>query len=152
MTELNIRQKREKREYALLNAWLWDLHANHLQWRRVRLGPLPTKELARMYSVLQRWADAILIVDDIVWIVEAKVRPNFGAIGQLEGYAGLFPRTPEFTAYKDWPVQLVLLTMLTDMTIVDMCNKKGIRYEVYPIEKINLMRRSQGLPEMPMPQ
>ena len=85
------------KESDMLNAWLWEKHREDLQWRRVRLGPIPSKAMARMYMTMLRWADAVIVQDGIVYIVEAKLRPGPGAIGQLELYKKLFGNTLEFT-------------------------------------------------------
>ena len=128
------------KETDLLNAWLWDKHRTDVQWRRVRLGVLPTKELNRMYMTIMKWADAIFLNDGIVHIVEAKIRPNFGATGQLKGYKMLFPQTPEFTAYRDWPIKMILLTMTEDLNTIESASQEGIEYEIFTLEDINRVR------------
>jgi len=126
-------QQREKR---LLNEWLAEFHPTDLQWRRVRLGAIPTKRKGREFLVGLRWCDAIYIKDDIVHIVEAKIKPDLGVIGQLEHYHDLFYRTPEFSQYKDKQVQLVLLTAWPDLEVKALCMKKGIEYVLYQPEWI----------------
>jgi len=128
------------KESDMLNAWLWEKHRFDIQWRRIRLGVLPTKELARMYMTLLRWTDAIVLKDGTVYIIEAKLRPAPGAVGQLELYKQLFPETPEFDAYKEWPIKLVLLTSVVDLNMVEMCSKKDIDYEVFTEEEVNKTR------------
>ena len=119
------------KESELVNKWLWEFHPTSLQWRRVRLGIVPTKEFAKMYMVILRWADAIFIEDGIVHIVEAKLRPTAGAIGQLEHYKQLFRRTPEFSQYWNYPIEMILLTSYMDLEIVQLCTDKSIKYEFY---------------------
>jgi hypothetical protein len=121
----------QQSEAKLVNDWLWTFHPTSLQWRRVRLGIVPDKEYAKMYMVILRWADAIFIEDGKVHIVEAKLRPDAGAIGQLEHYKDLFTRTPEFQQYWNYPIELILLTPYLDLELVALCSKKGIRYEHY---------------------
>jgi len=121
----------QQKEARLVNEWLMLNHPNALQWRRVRLGPLPNKELARMYMVTLRWADAIYVEDGTVFIVEAKMRPDLGAISQLKAYKDLFYQTPEFTEFRNRPVELILLTTRRDPVLFDMCKREGIHYEVY---------------------
>ncbi|MCK5138347.1 MAG: hypothetical protein KAQ85_00760 [Thermodesulfovibrionia bacterium] len=130
------------KETDMLNAWLWEKHRTDIQWRRIRLGVLPTKELARMYMVILRWADAIYLKDGVVYIVEAKLRAEPGALGQLELYKELFPQTPEFDQYKEWPIKLVLLSSVVDLNMVQLCSKKGIDYEVFTEEDVNKTRMS----------
>lgn len=128
------------KESDMLNAWLWEKHREDIQWRRVRLGVMPTKEMARMYMTILRWTDAIVISDGVVYIVEAKLRPEPGAIGQLELYGQLFVQTPEFEAYKNYPIKLMLLTSVMDLNMVEMTSKKNILYEMFTEEDVNKVR------------
>ena len=128
------------KESDMLNAWLWEKHRTDTQWRRIRLGVLPTKELARMYMTLLRWADAIVLSKGIVYIIEAKLRPAPGAVGQLELYKQLFVQTPEFEDYKNWPIKMVLLTSVVDLNMVEMTSKKDILYEVFTEAEVNKTR------------
>ena len=119
------------KESDLVNKWLWEFHPSSLQWRRVRLGVVPDKEIARAYMVILRWADAVFVENGVVTIVEAKLRPNAGAIGQLEHYKMLFGRTPEFSQYWNYPINLILLANYMDLEIVELCTKKNIKYVFY---------------------
>ena len=134
------------KETDMLNAWLWDKHRFDTQWRRVRLGVLPTKELARIYMTLLRWVDAIYLKDGVVFIVEAKLRSEPGALGQLKLYEQLFKNTPEFDAYKNWPIQKVLLTAVMDLNMAELCSKENIEYELYTLEDVNKARMEMRLP------
>lgn len=133
-------------EKALLNSWLWKEHQTSIQWRNVRLGPLPTKELARAYNVLMRFADAVYLEDGTVFIVEAKIRPGPGAIGQLELYLQLFKETPEFSAYKLWPIKLVLLTSILDLQMAEFASKKDIKLVIFNENDVNKVRSELMLP------
>lgn len=121
----------QQKESVLLTRWLASFHRTHLQWKRVRLGIPANPEEAKLYSVMQRWADCIFVEDGIVHIVEAKLRPDFGTIGQLEGYKELFVVTPEFSEYVNWPIKLILLTSYLDLAVAESCSKRGITYEFY---------------------
>lgn len=129
------------KETDMLNAWLWSKHRFDIQWRRVRLGVLPTKEMARIYMTLLRWVDAIVIREGVVYIIESKLRSDPGALGQLELYKKLFRNTPEFEQYKLYPIQLVLLTSIVDLNMVELCSEKGVQYEVFSEEDVNKVRR-----------
>jgi len=121
----------QQKESVLVNRWLAKFHRTSPQWTRVRLGIPANPDEAKMYSVLLRWADAIFIEDGFVNIVEGKLRPNLGAIGQLEGYKELFKVTPEFSAYENWPIKLILLSAMMDLGVAQICSKKGILYEIW---------------------
>ena len=133
-------------ESDLLNAWLWEKHRENLQWRRVRLGVLPTKELNRMYLTILRWADAIVIKDGIVFIVEAKLRAQPGVISQLQLYDKLFGQTPEFSQYWLWPRKLMILSSVVDLNMVELASDKGILFELFTEEEVNITRKAQMLP------
>jgi len=119
------------KESTYLNRWLWEKHKTHVQWRRIRVGPLPSKAMARMYMSLLRWVDAIFLQEGMVHIVEAKIAPRAGAIGQLLLYKELFLQTPEFQAYKSWPIVLDFLCPEPDLQLAETCTKHGIRYIVW---------------------
>jgi len=92
----------QQKESVLLTRWLAEFHRTSIQWKRVRLGIPANPAEAKLYSVLMRWADAIL-----------------------------FYVTPEFVQYANWPVKLILLSPVMDLGIAQICTKKGITYEVY---------------------
>jgi len=98
---------------------------------------------------LLRWVDAIVISDGVVYIVEAKLRPMPGAIGQLELYRKLFLNTPEFDQYKDWPVKMILLTTMPDLNMIELCSEKDIAYEIFNIDDVNRVRMEMMLPVLP---
>jgi len=121
----------QQREAKLVNEWLMTFHPNALQWRRVRLGPLPKKELASLYKVTLRWVDAIFKEGDKIYLVEAKLKPTPSAIGQLKLYKELFYQTPEFSEFHNLPVEMILLTTREDPHVKNLCIQEGINYVVY---------------------
>lgn len=124
----------QQKESVLLTKWLKTFHRTALQWKRVRLGEVADKEEARYYKVILRWADAVFVEDGVVYIVEAKLRPSLGVIGQLEGYKALFIVTPEFQQYWNYPIKMILLSAYLDLNIAELCRKKEIIYEVWKPE------------------
>ena len=121
----------QQKESILLTKWLAKFHRVDPQWKRVRLGIPANPEEAKLYSVLLRWADAIFLHKGTMYIVEAKLRPDLGTIGQLEGYKELLKVTPEFIAYENWPIGMILLSPVMDFGIAQIASKKGIIYEVW---------------------
>jgi len=111
-----------KPESRLLYEWMVENYPDKPQWRRVRLGPYPKGHEEPIYGIVRRWIDGV---------VEAKIRPDPGALSQLELYAKLFPKTPEFSMFKDKPLELVFLTTKTDPEVEALAKEKGIRYVVY---------------------
>ena len=124
----------QQKESILLTKWLAKFHRTDVQWKRVRLGVPANPEEAKLYSVLLRWADAIFLKDGLVNIVEAKLKSDPKAIGQLQMYEELFKVTPEFIQYENWPVKMILLTANLDLATAQLCSKKGITNEVWKPE------------------
>ena len=121
-------------ESVLLTKWLKKFHREKTQWKRVRLGVAADPEEARMFSVTLRWADAIFLDEGFVNIVETKLKADPKAIGQLEMYKRLFPVTPEFSQFKDWPIRLILVAPNLDLAVAEMASDKGIIYDVFKPE------------------
>lgn len=121
----------QQREARLVNEYLMKYWPNTIQWKRVRVGPSRNQEEAKMYQVLQRWADAILWNGEEIIIIEAKIRPTAGAVGQLEHYIELFPQTPEFKRYWNKPIKGVLLVAMPDVELASYATSKGLEYTVY---------------------
>ena len=127
----------QQREARLVNEWLWLNYNTKPQWHRVRLGPAFDKETARMYKVLLRWADAVVLNDNEILIIEAKMTPEPGAISQLEFYAQEFKHTPEFSDYWDFPQRLIFLTTREDEALHALASEKNIEYVVFRPDWVN---------------
>ncbi len=122
-------------EKVFLNAWLWEFHRANPQWTRVRLGPVPNPKQAKIFSVLLRWADAVFLEGGELVIVEAKIRPDFGGIGQLLGYKMLIKATPQFDNYESWNVKLILLSKFPDLAVTELASQFNIEHEVWNPEE-----------------
>jgi hypothetical protein len=107
-----------------------ELAGKHWQ-TRVRLGPLPPGEDARLYMTKLRWADICTFEPDIVTIYEAKLEPGSKAVGQLLEYKNLFFQSPHFSRYATAQVNLVLLTSRIDLPVQEICKENGIEYRVF---------------------
>jgi len=101
---------------------------------RMRLGgvsesersSLPAGVSERIFTVTQRYADAICIFEDHIEIWEAKLIRPLAAITQLQLYERLFRRTPEFARYTDAEILLSILTPIRDPDLEDIASDAGI--------------------------
>lgn len=118
-------------EKRMINEYLWDVYKDKPQWKRVRLGQVPDRELAQLYKVGLVWADAIVFDDPSIIIIETKIRPTLGAVGQLEGYRDALKVTPEFSKYQFAPVKLQLVSTIEDRNIRAFAESKGIEFVVF---------------------
>ena len=125
----------QPREMQMITEWLAKTQAGKRWMTRVRLGsprpevPRPDmspEELA-MIGSWRRWADAIILENTKVTIVEAAIRPEPGDISKLQLYARLFPHTPEFEAWHALPVEMILLYAIEDPTVIFLAREAKIR-------------------------
>lgn len=117
------------REKRMLVEWLARTHPKVMQWRNVRLGPIPHGNPA--FNTVRRYADAVLLDNNVVYIVEASVMPDYTKIAQLELYESMFPETPEFSSVAHLPIKKVFLTSMLDKYTKDLAESKGVDYEVF---------------------
>jgi len=146
----------------MVSEWLMKTQKLKRWMTRVRLGsprpevPRPDmspEELA-MIGSWRRWADAIILENDKVTIVEAAIRPEPGDISKLQLYARLFPHTPEFEAWRALPVELILLYAIEDPAVVLLAREAKIRAIEYkptwlPSYMEILMPRERRAPQAP---
>lgn len=121
-----------KAEPLWVDRWLKNEHRNALTWTRPRLGEIPPGEFEGLMGVVRCYPDAIFVEDNVVHIVEGKLEPNATGVGQLQLYAQEFPKTPEFTQFKNLPVKLIFLTTRYDSRIEELCKLADISYVIYP--------------------
>ena len=118
-------------ESRLIYEYMINRYSRFPQWRRVRVGPIPGKEPKELYGVLRRWVDGIVFTGSKIILIEAKMKPDPAAIGQLLFYKKMFPLTPEFEMYKDYPIEMEFVTTREDPMVKAQCKDNGIRYVVY---------------------
>ena len=118
-------------ETLMRSRWVKKLSNEFPRWYNVRMGKLPDVPMAGMFKVILGYADLVYIDDDIVQIVEFKVRDFRGAIGQLLSYKQEFAKTPEFAPYKDFPISLRLVASKHDDATEELAISENITYEVF---------------------
>jgi len=119
----------------MVNEWLAKTQSGKKTMTRVRLGSpksaIPRADLApeeaAMIGSWRRWADAIILEEDRVTLIEAAIRPNPGKISQLELYKMLMPVTPELRAWKGLPIDMILLYAIEDPATIYLARSKGIK-------------------------
>lgn len=125
------KKKRNNFEKRLVAEYVGVTYPTSLQWRNVRLGEIKNQQDGKMYAFLRRWADAIVITMDEVVIIEGKVKPAPGVISQLQLYMTLFPKTPEYTNYRNWNIRGEIVCALNDEEVENLAKKAGLNYVIY---------------------
>jgi hypothetical protein len=118
-------------ESKLLNSFLAARWPTRPAWKRVRLGPSPAPGAGPEFEVTKRWADAVLFDGERIWIIEAKLKADPGAFGQLKLYRQLFKETPEFVTFQDKPIELAVVQPLYDPAFQQLGEAEGIHVFVH---------------------
>ena len=128
-----------KAETTLLHEWV-SLHG----WQgqaiyELRLGPTPqtlvgqvvSPQLTAMLRVALWYADLVVPTPTELLVVEAKVQPKPGAVGEALWYSQLVPTTPDLAAYAHLPVVPVVLFGESNETLNTWARALGVRVELY---------------------
>ncbi len=126
----------EKKPYVrwedkLIKDFLREMHPNNLAFRHPRMGKEATGANAKYMACCNRYPDIVFKDGDEIFICEAKMKPQVGAISQLKLYMQLFPETPMFREWKDMPVRGLLLTALPDKQLTILAKNEGIEHIVF---------------------
>ncbi len=126
-------------ETRMLTEYLAFQYPEARVWERMRLGPLEavggaegwTEEELAMSGVFRRWADAVVLLEDELVIVEAKMRSAPDGVAQLLLYRDLAQLTPELAPYLGRPLVLELVVAVEDPAVSRLCAQQGVRQRVY---------------------
>lgn len=131
-----------------LRFWEEEMLAEYLATRwpqtrvltRVRLGPvkpegqdptLTAEEQKLLGSVWRRWADAVLITDTELIVVEAKLIPDPRDVSQLELYLHLAAVTPELAEVRHLPRRGLLVFGVDDPFTSRLAAGHGLSVEIF---------------------
>ena len=131
------RYRRVERRYVV--DYVLNKYKNPIRvFYNLKLGPPPEwvvkaypglKET--MYRPWQRYADAVVVTDATLDLIEAKVHNWKVGIGYLIEYEALLPQTPRLREYLNRPIRKILVIPLPDPWILSIAPKYGIIVDVY---------------------
>lgn len=139
---LQVGQKgvKTQAEARLVAEWLLARHAGDYYQTHVRLGSMPLdlgntdlspEEAKMVHNAFARWVDALVIRDDVVILVEAKVIAHPDAIGQLQLYARMLPFTPGLRVNPLARIQKMLVYAREDVNVSQLAAEQGITTEQF---------------------
>lgn len=146
----------QPRETRLLSEWVAKKYPEDRVMYRVRVGRPPSWALVsiaegappEIYKIYQRWADAIIIREKELILIEAKVRPIPGVVSEINLYAQLIPKTPELAEFMDRPIRKVILMAVQDPEITELAAVDNIEVHIYTppwvIEYLKEHRKYKG--------
>lgn len=136
------RRKRQEWEAWFVSEFMSKQFPDAKKLLHVRMGSYPpdikamaeTEEELRLLRVYLRWADAVAVTDDTVYIIEGKLRPAEypKALAELELYLKLAPATPEISELlKTHKLRGILVCPIEDPIIASMARERGLQYIVF---------------------
>jgi len=149
----------------LLREWAAAKFPQYHLWEQVRLGPTEahvagivlTPALEAMMRVDNWYCDGVIILPHEVLIIEAKMDPNPGAVGQAMFYLELGFSTPLLESSRNLPMVPVVLFSEDDYGVRRWAQKWGCRVEVYTpswypdwLNQVKLRNRSTAPSIAPM--
>ena len=139
----------KKREYRIvhedyLTSWLTANFPPGTWKTNVRLGaPVPEMlepvigpEEVQALRIWTPQADAVVILPDRVYVIEALVRPEWWKIFVLYTYVDLFGKTEEFREHGGKPRQGIVLSTMINRYWQAQAETLGIRFVIYRTRKV----------------
>jgi len=146
----------------LLREWAAVKYPGVYLREQVRVGPTHESVVGVainpvLESMLRNWnwyCDGLIALPDQVLIIEAKVHPDPGAVGQVLFYRQIAISTPELTPLLQLPWFPVVLWAEVDDGVAKFAQQMGCRVEVYTppwiadyLQLVQFRHRRQGKAE-----
>lgn len=133
------KRKQQPVERRLVIEYVEETYSNPLaKYFNVRLGEPPAAMKAahpgvpeKYFKVWHAYADAIVIVEAEIHLIEAKVYKPEGAVSQLERYAYEIPRTKSLLQWISRPIIKKLVTARAPPQLLEFAGRHGIEVIVY---------------------
>ena len=133
------KRRRTNASTKLLHEWLTLRYPETVPMYELRLGPtekhLLNREVSPALEAMLRnsnwFADAVLLLPSEGLVIEAKVDPEPGAVGQVLFYLRLLWRTPELSGSMHLPLVPVVLFAEDDSEVSAFARQLGCRVEIY---------------------
>jgi hypothetical protein len=148
----------------LLREWAAKFYAGLPLMEQYRLGPTRnallnvalTPALENALRVANWFADGVIATPTSTVIVEAKVRPNPSAVGQVLFYQRLAMATPLLQSRLNLPIEPTVLFAESDSAIEHFARNYGVRVALYSpkwivdyLQSVQLRGRGPNPPEPP---
>lgn len=118
-------------EEKMLKRFLKERFSECDTWSNIALGKVNDWKNEAMLRPVRKRADAVVDRGSDCLLIEAKLKPKSGAIGQLLVYKELLGRTKKFQHLGDLPIELMFLTTRVDEEIKEVCDDLDIEYVAF---------------------
>jgi hypothetical protein len=138
-TSTRKRKAYQQRERLLVQQFVFERYPHAIKFFNMRMGNLlpffegkvQSVENADMIKVWRKFADAVVVTENEIIVIEAKIVARVETIGQLEMYGKLVEETPELQRFLPKKVRLVLVAVVVDPYLVREAEAKGIEVVLY---------------------
>lgn len=149
----------------LLREWAAARYPAYRLTEQLRLGPTiatlagqtVSPALEAMLRVNNWYADGVIVAPNELLVIESKMKPNPGAVGQVLFYCSLRYSTPELAAAIKLPCVPVVLFAEDDHSVRRWAQTWGCRVEVYTpswiadyLTQVQFRNRSTAPPGAPI--
>lgn len=144
-------QQKVERRYIV--EWVEKNHPQPLaRLYNVRLGTVSPEIRASapgqpesFFKTSLSYADSVVVTEDELLVIEAKIYTPENGIAQLNRYARLVPTSPDLKMWASRPVKKILVTWRGTMPIIDEANHNGVTVVIFRPAWIEPILRERNL-------
>ena len=132
-------KQRQQRETRLVSDFVSAFYPDDRTFLNVRVGgihPLNTDQdlteaEIHMLGVHRRYADAVIIREHELVLIEGYILPSLGKISQILGYRALLPFTPELDHFASLPITAIIVGPIEDQFLTRLAHQSNVLVRVY---------------------
>ena len=132
-------KQRQQREVRLVADFVAEFYPDDRSILNLRVGginpvitdqDLTEGELALIGSH-RRFADAVVIRERDLILIEGMILPSLGKVSQILGYRALLPLTPELGSFASMPITAIIVGPIEDLFLARLARQSDILVRVY---------------------
>ena len=132
-------KQRQQREKRLVSDFVATTYPEDRALFNLRLGAINpritdqdlTEAEIRMLGVARRYADAVVIQEKGLLLIEGYILPSLGKVSQVLAYRTLLPNTPELDSFASLPITSIIVGPIEDQLLTMLARQNNILVRVY---------------------
>ena len=132
-------KQRQQRERRLVSDFVAEFYPEDRTIFNVRVGGINpritdqdlTEAEMSMLGVHRRYADAVVIRERDLVLIEGYTLPTLGKVSQIMAYRALLPSTPELGTFASMPINAVIVGPIEDQMLNLIARQNDILVRVY---------------------
>ena len=121
-------------------------------WYNAAVGPVPEALVKahpevslKHFKRWRRYADAIVIMQDRIILIEGELRRPVEGLGELLMYRDIIKQSPELKPYINLPLEVRLIIPRPDPMVINTASAQGIIVDVFYRDWVGDYLRELGL-------